>query len=119
MPPNPFTSVTVTVAPGATLNALTVRTAGGSIENVRAPDVPPPGAGVKTATFAVPTATRSLAGIDAWIVVVFTTVVGRSLPFHRTTEKPSNPLPVRVSVNDVMPARPFVGDIAVTTGCGF
>src|SRR3954463_7244514 len=53
------------------------------------------------------------------MVPVFTTVVGRPLPFHRTTENPSNPLPVTVSVSDGIPACAVAGDTAVTTGCGF
>ena len=64
-PPNPFASVTVTAAPGATVDALTASVAAGSIVNVRADDVPPPGVGVKTVTAAVPTAARSPAGIEA------------------------------------------------------
>jgi len=49
-------------------------------------EVPPPGAGLKTVTAGVPVETMSLAEIWASAVLASTIVVGRSLPFQRTTE---------------------------------
>jgi hypothetical protein len=40
-----------------------------------------------------------------------TNVVGRLLPFHRTTESVTNPLPFRVSAKAGPPATTEVGDI--------
>ena len=96
--PKPFVSVTVSAAPGATLAALIARAGGASIASVSDEERPPPGAAVNTDRSALPTAATSPAGIVAWIVWVFTTRVGLSAPFHRTVEKPVNPLPVIVCV---------------------
>jgi hypothetical protein len=63
------------------------------IEMVCAPDVPPPGAGLKTVTSAVPAEAMSPAPIDARISVEFTNVVARTDPFHRTVEAGTNPEP--------------------------
>ena len=45
-------------------------------------DVPPPGAGLTTATFAVPALVTSLAAIEAVSWVLLTKVVVRFNPFH-------------------------------------
>jgi hypothetical protein len=118
-PPSPFVSVVVTLAPGATLAALTVRLGGGLIVKVCGADVPPPGAGVKTVTCAVPTEARSVAGIVARTCVVLTNVVVRFTPFHWITDADANPLPVAVNVNVAAPAGAVVGEIAVSTGLGY
>ena len=47
-----------------------------------------------------------------------TNVVGRLLPFHRTTDDATNLLPVTVSVKAVLPATAVAGEIEVTTGTG-
>ena len=62
-PPKPSVSVTVTLAPGATVVALTVSVGGGAIVKARAADVPPPGVGENTVTCAVPVAAISAAVI--------------------------------------------------------
>jgi hypothetical protein len=50
-------------------------------------ELPPPGAGLKTVTAAVPAAAMSAAEISAVsALTVPLLVVGRSLPFQRTTE---------------------------------
>ena len=53
LPPKPLVSVTVTGLPGRAVVALTAR-AGPVTVSVWVPEVPPPGAGVKTVTEAVP-----------------------------------------------------------------
>src|ERR671937_1924378 len=80
---------------------------------------PPPGAGVKTVMFAVPTLATSLAEIVARSVRTFATVVGRLTPFHWTFENASKPLPVTVSEKSADPAGIRAGDSAVATGAGF
>jgi hypothetical protein len=49
-------------------------------------ELPPPGAGLKTVTTAVPAVAMSLAEICAVTQLPLPLVVGRSLPFQRTTE---------------------------------
>ena len=64
-PPYPFVSVTVTGDPGVVMVALTVSVGDTPIVNVSDPEVPPPGAGVKAVTCAVPGTATSAAVIDA------------------------------------------------------
>ena len=80
-------------------------------------DRPPPGAGLKTVICAVPAAGRSLAGMAAVNCVVLTNVVGRSLPFQRTTDPWLKPLPVTVSVR-AAPVGAVAGDSVLTAGTG-
>ena len=56
------------------------------IVNETALEVPPPGAGLRTVTLAVPVVTISVAGIKAVSCVPLTNVVVRLEPFHRTIE---------------------------------
>ena len=79
-------------------------------------DVPPPGEGVTTDTFALPTAATSLAAIVAVNCVPLTKFVGRSLPFHNTVEPLMKPVPVTVSVKAELPAAIEVGLSAVSAG---
>src|SRR5262245_21128926 len=116
--PRPLVSVTVTLAPAAMLVALIVKTGAGLIVTVSVAETPPPGAGVITDTRAVPADAMSLALIDAWRTVALTNVVGRSTPFHRTTDEDTKLLPDTVSVNAGPPAMTFAGDTALTTGTG-
>ena len=117
-PPKPSTSVTVTGSPGATTGALTVSVGGGSIVNVSADEVPPPGAGVVTRTCAVPVAATSVPGMDASSFELLMNLVGRAAPFHSTTDRPMKPWPLTVSVIAPSPARVLTGDSVVTTGAG-
>src|SRR5262245_17688226 len=75
------------------------------IVNGSPPDVPPPGAGEHTVTCPVPVVATSVAGIAADSCVLLTNVVGRSAPFHRTTDAATKLLPLATSVN----AAPSVG----------
>ena len=86
---------------------------------VAALDVPPPGVGLKTVTFAVPAVATSLAGMAAVSCVLETKVVGRSLPFQRTTAPLTKFVPVMVRVNPPLPATVVDGLMAVIVGDGF
>src|SRR5439155_13134505 len=87
--------------------------------SVCAAEVPPPGAGVRTVTLAVPAAAMSAAVIAAVSWMVLTKVVGRAAPFHCTVVEPfTNPVPVTVSVNAAPPTVALVGTSAVIVGMG-
>jgi hypothetical protein len=88
------------------------------MENVLVPDVPPPGVGLVTVTFAVPELAISLAGTAAVICVAVTNVVVSAAPFHFTTELARKPLPLTVSVNAAPPADALVGSSEAITGAG-
>ena len=87
--------------------------------NVTAPDSPPPGAGLKTVTFAVPAVATSLAGMAAVSWVLETNPVVRSLPFQRTTEPLTKFVPVMVRVNPPLPATAVAGLMLLIVGKGF
>jgi hypothetical protein len=78
-------------------------TGGLLIVKVRALEVPPPGAGLNTVTWAVPATAMSAAVIAAVNRDEATYVVVRLAPFHWTTELELNPLPLTVSVNAALP----------------
>jgi hypothetical protein len=86
--------------------------------NVRAPDVPPPGVGLKTRTEAVPAVAISAAPIVAWSWVAETYVVGRSRVFQRTTEDRTKFVPVTVRVKSPPPASVEVGERLAFVGDG-
>src|SRR5437762_837502 len=86
--------------------------------SVAAPDVPPPGAGVKTVTLCVPPLARSVAGSAAVSCVVDTKLVVRGTPLTCTTAPDTNLVPVTVSVNAALPAATLAGISAVIVGTG-
>ena len=92
---------------------------GATIVNVRAADVPPPGAGVTTVTGTVPAVAMSAAAIVARTSVALTNMVGRLTPFHCTTDELMKLVPVTASVNSAPPATTLLGLSAVDTGVGF
>ena len=104
-------SVTVTGAPVATFVALTASVGVPPMVNGNAVEVPPPGAGEKTVTCAVPLTARSVAGIAAESCVLLTKVVGRLAPFQRTTDAATKPLPEATSVT---PAAPVIAPLGVS-----
>ena len=121
----PFTKsvpLTVSVNPLELQNAVEAGdnelNVGATIGNATAPDVPPPGGKVNTVTCAVPSAAISAAVTAALSCVALTNVVGRLLPFHRTTEQGTNPAPVTFKVNAAVPAVALVGTRVVTDGTG-
>jgi hypothetical protein len=88
------------------------------MEKICALDVPPPGVGVNTVTLAVPAVTRSDAGIAAVNWDGDTYVVGRLMPFQRTTEVGMKFDPLTVSGNAAPPTDADVGAMLVVTGTG-
>src|SRR5882762_1402711 len=67
------------------------------------PDVPPPGAGLNTVTCATIANNMSRAETAACNCVALTNVVVRFVPFHRTTEPLTNPVPFTVNVKAAPP----------------
>src|SRR5262249_45509646 len=122
-PPVPLVRVTMRLVPVGTLVALTDRLGDGPPPPLpmvkEAPaDVPPPGAGEKTVTSAVPADARSAAPIAACSWLPLTNVVVRSAPFQRTTELDTNPEPFTVSVSPGPPAVAEFGEIELIIGAG-
>ncbi len=81
-------------------------------------DVPPPGAGLKTVTLAVPAVATSLAGMVAVSTVLETNPVVRSLPFQRTTEPLTKFVPVMTRVKPPLPATVVDGLMLLIVGNG-
>jgi len=84
-----------------------------------APDVPPPGAGVKTLIARLPAACRSTAGTEAMSEVALLNVVGMATPFTSAIELFTNPEPVRTTLRLDTPAVTLLGETLVSTGTGF
>jgi len=88
------------------------------ILNATGADVPPPGAGVETVTFAEPAVAMSLAKIDAVNCVALPNVVVRGLPFQFTLELLTKLVPVTISENAIPPAAPEDGFKPEIAGTG-
>jgi hypothetical protein len=121
MKPVPFTVRVKAAAPTVREVGLRLEIVGAGgllIVKVRALEVPPPGAGLTTVTWAVPAVAMSPAAMAAVSWVAETKVVARGLPFQRTTELELKPLPVTVSVNAALPAYAVAGLRLVVVGTG-
>ena len=79
---------------------------------------PPPGAGFDTVIVAAPAAEISAAAMAAVKCVALTNVVARLLPFHKTNDPATKPLPFTVSVNAAEPAVADDGKIPLAAGAG-
>ena len=90
-----------------------------SIEKVSDGLLPPPGAGLKTVTSAVPTVVKSVARIAAVNCVALTKVVARALPFQRTVAPETKLPPVTVKVELAEPAIAVIGDRLTIVGILF
>ena len=88
-------------------------------ENCCPPEVPPPGAGLKTVTDRLPVVDMSEAAIEALNSVELMKVVTRLLPFQRTMEPFTNPVPKTVKSNAGPPTEVLEGVSPVTVGVGF
>ena len=82
------------------------------------PVVPPPGVGLNTVTFAVPTDTMLAAAMEAVSFVLLTKVVVWSEPFQRTFEVLIKFVPFTVSIKAALPAVADVGLILESDGIG-
>src|ERR1041384_1801295 len=96
---------------GTGLGALTV--------NVDPAEVPPPGAGLNTVTWAVPALVMSAAEIAADNCVALMKVVVRAAPFQFTTDPFTKPVPVTVRLNAAVPAVALDGARPLIVGTGF
>jgi hypothetical protein len=81
-------------------------------------DVPPPGAPVKTVTETVVAEAMSAAVMLAVSCVALTKLVVLLVPFHRTVEPFTKPVPFTVIEKAGPPAVPDAGDRVVTAGTG-
>src|SRR5208337_4898297 len=95
-------------------NAATTSTA-----SVSALEVPPPGAGVVTATARLPAFANCAAGTTAVNWVAFPYVVASAVLPNSTTDCAQKPVPVTVSVVFPLPALIVVGEMLLITGAGF
>src|SRR5207249_4118769 len=118
--PLPVTVTVKAAPPTVALAGATVESVGTGalVMNVRAADVPPPGAGLNTVTEAVPGVATSTAGMAAVSCVALTNVVVRGAPFQRTSEPVTKLLPVTVRVKAAPPAVALAGASPLTTGTG-
>src|SRR2546427_175709 len=92
---------------------------GAVIVNVCGLEVPPPGAGLKTVTEAVPADAMSVAVICAVSCVPLPNVGVRGLPVHRRADELIVVRAVSVSVKAASPAVALGGEIELSVGLGF
>lgn len=92
---------------------------GSLIVNVNVPEVPPPGARLKTVIEIVPPFTRSAAGTVAVNWVLLTNIVASAAPFHLTTVPLTKLLPVTVSAKAPESAVAEMGVTIPRAGIGF
>jgi hypothetical protein len=114
-------SVSVNVEPPAVADAGEMEVSVGDgllIVKTRSREVPPPGVGFATDTALIPPRATSDAGTLAVSEVSLTNVVVSGVPSHLTVDAPTNPVPVRVSVNVEAPAVTKVGEMEVSVGAG-
>jgi hypothetical protein len=84
--------------------------------NVAAADVPPPGLGLATVTFAFPTEVTSVAGMVAVISVALTHEDDSAAPFHSTVALFSKFEPYSTKLTAEAPAVVLEGAIAASVG---
>jgi hypothetical protein len=113
LPVNCCISPTVMVSAGG----LTVTTTGTA--SVSALEVPPPGAGVVTATARLPAFANCAAVKVAVNCVALPYVVASAVPPNSTTDCEQKPVPVTVRVVFPLPALIVAGEMAPSTGAGF
>ena len=90
----------------------------GLIVKLELAEMPPPGVGLYTDTWAVPAVAISVAEMAARNCDALTKVVVRADPFHLIAEVLTNPLPLTVRVKVAAPAVAPEGDREVIDGTG-
>jgi hypothetical protein len=106
-----------TPAPGWVVNVSFVAPAE-IVNTCGVTDTPPPGAGLKTVTFAAPADATLAAGTVAVRLVGDPYVVARLAPFHCTTEPATKFVPVTVIENWADPAPTVLGERTESVGTG-
>jgi len=116
----PFTVRVNAEPPAVTLAGEIDATVGAGLLIVKdcAPEVPPPGAGFVTVTFADPAAAISEARIAAVTFVELTNVVDRAPPLKFTVDPLTKLLPFTVSVKAPEFATALVGEMELSVGVG-
>jgi len=119
----PFTVKVNAAPPAVTLVGeieASVGTGLGALEMLKTKfvEVPPPGVGLVTVTFALPEVVISEARIAAVSCVELTKVVVFALPLNFTAEVETKPVPLTVRVNAAPPAVAPVGESEVIFGDG-
>src|SRR5215470_11660734 len=109
--------VAVSGEPGGPVVGLTAMP-GPVTVRVWAPEVPPPGAGVKTVMLSGPELAISVAGMLAVSWEAETNVVGRGLPLTWTAEFPAKLEPEAVRVNAAPPPATAAGLMLESVGAG-
>jgi hypothetical protein len=80
--------------------------------------IPPPGAGLETATVAAPAVATNVEAIEAVSCVALTKVVAIAVPFHKMLEPFIKFEPFTVKVNAAAPAVIDAGEMLVKLGTG-
>ena len=121
-----FVPFTVRVKPAppadALLGATPLRVGTGFtlvIVNVKPFEVPPPGVGLNTVTWALPACPISTLVMLACSWLLLTKLVVRLLPFHFTTEPAIKLVPFTVKVKPASPADALLGVSPLRVGTGF
>jgi fumarate reductase subunit D len=112
-------SVNCCVCPTITVCAGGFTTTTTSTASVSALEVPPPGAGVVTATARLPAFANCAAGTSALNCVALPYVVASAVLPNSTTDCALKPVPVTVSVVFPLPALMVAGKMVLATGAGF
>ena len=116
----PFTVKTNATSPAVfTVGEMLLSVGTGfSTERFNAPELPPPGSGLKTVTGKSPAAATSADEIDAVNCVELTSDVGRGVPPNCTTELALKFVPLTVKMNEAAPTAFVEGAMVDTLGTG-
>jgi hypothetical protein len=119
--PLPVTVICKSEEPAAALEGLIVVMVGAGLFTVKltAAEVPPPGDGFSTVSFAAMPFAKSVAGIVACKLEDETKVVARAEPFHSMAEEEMKPEPATVTAVAASPAVAEDGVTEATVGVAF
>jgi hypothetical protein len=116
--PVPVRSSVCAADPATTLAGSTAAITGGGLLMVKLADaeLPPPGAGLKTVIAAVPPSARSVAGTVALSEVSVENVVASAVPFQRTADPLTKPVPETAIESCAAPAVVVTGVTLLMVG---